>query len=61
MLRSSALLWDAIERTARSEVTVYAVAVDAKDDAAEGFIGILGLWGLESAGRVLVWVITKPA
>lgn len=34
MKLGAALLWDAIERAARSEVTVY--AVDAKDEAAEG-------------------------
>jgi ribosomal protein S18 acetylase RimI-like enzyme len=32
-----ALLWDAIERAARSEVAVYALVVDAKDEQAEGF------------------------
>ena len=38
MKLGAALLWDAIERAARSEVTVYAVAVDAKDEAAEDTI-----------------------
>jgi GNAT superfamily N-acetyltransferase len=37
MKLGAALLWDAIERAARSEVTVYAVVVDAKDEAVEGF------------------------
>ena len=33
----SALLWDAIERSLRSEVAVFALVVDAKDDVAEAF------------------------
>jgi GNAT superfamily N-acetyltransferase len=32
-----ALLWDAIQRSLRSEVAVYALVVDAKDEAAESF------------------------
>jgi GNAT superfamily N-acetyltransferase len=32
-----ALLWDAVERASRSEVAVYALVVDAKDDQAESF------------------------
>ncbi len=33
----AALLWDATVRAARSEVAIYALAVDAKDAAAEAF------------------------
>ena len=33
----AALLWDAIERAARSEVVVYGAVVDAKDDEAVAF------------------------
>jgi GNAT superfamily N-acetyltransferase len=33
----SALLWDAVQRSARSEVAVFALVVDAKDDQAETF------------------------
>ncbi len=33
----SALLWDAIQRALRSEVVVFALAVDAKDDQAAAF------------------------
>jgi GNAT superfamily N-acetyltransferase len=33
----SALLWDAASRALRSEVAVFALVVDAKDDQAEGF------------------------
>jgi len=32
-----ALLWDAVERARRSEVAVYALVVDAKDEQAESF------------------------
>jgi GNAT superfamily N-acetyltransferase len=32
-----ALLWDAVERAARSEIAVYALVVDAKDEQAERF------------------------
>ena len=59
MKLGAALLWDAIERAARSEVTVYAVAVDAKDEAAEGFYRHFGFVGLESAGRVLAYVMVN--
>jgi GNAT superfamily N-acetyltransferase len=59
MKLGAALLWDAIDRAARSEVTVYAVAVDAKDEAAEGFYRHFGFVRLESAGRVLVWVVGR--
>ena len=33
----SALLWDAVQRSVRSEVAVFALVVDAKDDQAETF------------------------
>src|SRR5262249_42169180 len=33
----SALLWDAIERSIRSEIADFALIVDAKDDRAEAF------------------------
>ena len=33
----SALLWDAIQRSLRSEVAVFALVVDAKDEQAEAF------------------------
>ena len=32
-----ALLWDAVERASRSEVAVYALVVDAKDEQAQNF------------------------
>jgi GNAT superfamily N-acetyltransferase len=55
----AALLWDAIARTARSEVAVYALAVDAKDDRAEAFYRHFGFIPLESLKGQLVWVIGK--
>jgi predicted GNAT family N-acyltransferase len=33
----SALLWDAIQRSSRSEIAVFALVVDAKDDQAAAF------------------------
>jgi ribosomal protein S18 acetylase RimI-like enzyme len=33
----SALLWDAVQRSLRSEIAVFALVVDAKDDQAEAF------------------------
>jgi GNAT superfamily N-acetyltransferase len=53
MKLGAALLWDAIERAARSEVTVYGVAVDAKDEAAERFYRHFGFERLDGVGRVM--------
>jgi GNAT superfamily N-acetyltransferase len=33
----SALLWDAVQRSSRSEIAVFALVVDTKDDQAETF------------------------
>jgi ribosomal protein S18 acetylase RimI-like enzyme len=33
----SALLWDAVQRSLRSEIAVFALVIDAKDDQAEAF------------------------
>lgn len=55
----AALLWDAIARAARSEVTVYALAVDAKDDRAEAFYRHFGFIPLESLRGQLIWVIGR--
>lgn len=49
-----ALLWDAIERAARSEVAVYAVVVDAKDDRAVEFYRHHGFIALGSSTRALI-------
>jgi len=55
----AALLWDAIARSSRSEVTVYALAVDAKDDRAEAFYRHFGFIALDSLKGQLIWVIGK--
>src|SRR5207302_10436144 len=39
----SALLWDAIARSLRSGIAVFALIVDAKDDQAEAFYLLHGL------------------
>jgi GNAT superfamily N-acetyltransferase len=47
----AALLWDAAERAARSEVAVFALAVDAKDAAAASFYRHLGFVSFGSQPR----------
>lgn len=54
-----ALLWDAIERAARSEVSVYAIVVDAKDDQAEQFYRHHGFVPLGNQARALVLPLPK--
>ena len=48
-----ALLWDAALRAERSEVAVFALAVDAKDDAAEAFYRHHGFTAFGSLPRQL--------
>lgn len=55
----AALLWDAIARSARSELAVYALAVDAKDERAEAFYRHFGFISLESLKAQLIWVIGR--
>ena len=50
----AALLWDAVDRAARSEVAVYALVVDAKDEQAENFYRHHGFVGFGSAPRTLI-------
>lgn len=50
----SALLWDAIERSLRSEIAVFALVVDAKDDQAEAFYLHHGFVPFGSRPRQLV-------
>jgi GNAT superfamily N-acetyltransferase len=57
----AALIWDAIARSARSEVTVYALAVDAKDETAEAFYRHLGFIALEPLQSQLIWLIGKDS
>ena len=49
-----ALLWDAIGRAIRSEIAVYALVVDAKDEQAEAFYRHLGFLPLGGRPRQLV-------
>ena len=50
----AALLWDAAARAARSEMAVFALLVDAKDDQAEAFYRHPGFVPFGSATRQLV-------
>jgi ribosomal protein S18 acetylase RimI-like enzyme len=50
----AALLWDAVERALRSEIAVFALVVDAKDDRAEAFYRHHGFTAFGSRPRQLV-------
>jgi ribosomal protein S18 acetylase RimI-like enzyme len=50
----SALLWDAIQRSSRSEIAVFALVVDAKDDQAAAFYQHHGFVSFGSQPRHLV-------
>jgi ribosomal protein S18 acetylase RimI-like enzyme len=50
----AALLWDAATRAARSEVAIFALVVDAKDDAAAAFYRHFGFAALGSSERQFV-------
>jgi GNAT superfamily N-acetyltransferase len=54
----SALLWDAIQRALRSEIAVFALVVDAKDDQAEAFYRHHDFLAFGSAARQLVLALT---
>jgi GNAT superfamily N-acetyltransferase len=49
-----ALLWDAVDRATRSEVAVYALVVDAKDEQAESFYRHHGFVDFGGAPRSLI-------
>jgi len=53
------LLWDALLRSARSEVAVFALVVDAKDDTAENFYRHHGFVGFGSLHHQLIFPLTK--
>jgi len=57
--RGAALLWDAATRAARSEVMVYALVVDAKDDSAEAFYRHHGFAFYGSRPRKLILPLAK--
>ena len=54
-----ALLWDAVERASRSDVAVYALVVDAKDEQAQSFYLHHGFVALPHASRTLVLPLPK--
>jgi ribosomal protein S18 acetylase RimI-like enzyme len=49
-----ALLWDAIERAGRSEFAIYALVVDAKDEAAANFYRHHGFMAIGNTPRTLI-------
>ena len=55
------LLWDSIARAAKSEVMVYGVIVDAKNDEAVAFYEHFGFLMLNAEARQLVWPIQHKA
>jgi ribosomal protein S18 acetylase RimI-like enzyme len=57
----SALLWDAVQRSLRSEIAVFALVVDAKDDQAEAFYLHHGFVSFGSSSKQLVLPLTKLA
>ena len=56
-----ALLWDAIDRARRSDVAVYAVVVDAKDEQAESFYRHHGFVALGDTPKALILPLPKRA
>jgi ribosomal protein S18 acetylase RimI-like enzyme len=54
----SALLWDAVQRALRSELAVFALVVDAKDDLAEGSYRHHGFISLGNRPLKLVFALT---
>jgi GNAT superfamily N-acetyltransferase len=55
----SALLWDAVSRSLRSEIAVFALVVDAKDDQAEAFYRHHGFVPFGGQPKQLVLPLTK--
>ena len=53
------LLWDAVDRAARSEVAVFALVVDAKDEHAESFYRHHGFIAFGSTSRTLILPLAK--
>jgi len=56
-----ALLWDAVMRALRSEVAVFALVVNAKDDHAEAFYRYHGFASLGSLPQQLILPLTNLA
>jgi ribosomal protein S18 acetylase RimI-like enzyme len=55
----AALLWDAVARSLRSEIAVFALVVDAKDDEAEAFYRHHGFVPFGGQAGQLVLPLTK--
>jgi ribosomal protein S18 acetylase RimI-like enzyme len=55
----AAMLWDAIMRSFRSEVAVFALVVDAKNDRAESFYQYHGFQVLGSVSHQLILPLTN--
>jgi GNAT superfamily N-acetyltransferase len=55
----AALLWDAIMRASRSELMVYGLVVDAKDEQAEAFYRHFGFASLPTLRRCLVLPLAR--
>lgn len=55
----AALLWDAIDRATRSELAVFAVVVDAKDERAVSFYQHHGFIAFPSSPRTLILSLQK--
>ena len=53
---TAVLLWDAAQRAARSEAIVFALVVDAKDDAADAFYRHHGFVALGVPRRLILLV-----
>ena len=54
-----ALVWDAVERSLRSEIAVAALVVDAKDETAAAFYRHLGFAALTGDGRQLILPLAR--
>lgn len=54
-----ALLWDAVARSLRPEIAVFALVVDAKDDRAEAFYRHHGFESFGSLSRQLLLAVTS--
>jgi predicted GNAT family N-acyltransferase len=57
----AALLWEAVQRSLRSEIAVFALVVDAKDDESEAFYRHHGFVPFGSQMRQLVLPLTNIA
>lgn len=55
----AALLWDAILRATRSEIGVFAVVVDAKDEAAKAFYRHFGFLEFGSLPNQLIFSLSQ--